>query len=247
MPIDKKGQEILKKIGYHKFRQTIIDSIMNKISINGMSGCNLRPILEETLKEEYFSNLVKKIAKEIELTTNMSRSESEKSASYLIEEELGSDIAQSLEESPQNRVEEVRKRDKVIQRKGLRARLWKGRWSDISLGRKTIFVAEIARILGTHPILRAIILMGIILLVISSLLFNSIYKAVLVGLTLTAFPGESLRLKIANLIGGIGGILLFFTAASILVQFFLITKARDEHLKELARKHLQKSRARKSH
>lgn len=243
MPIDEKGQEILKRIGYHRFRQAIIDSIMNKISVDGISGCNLRPILEETLKDEHFSDLVKKIAKEIELTTNMNRSESEKSASYLIEQELGSDIAQNLKEPPQDKPEEEpRKKDKVIQRKGLRARLWKGTWSDIFLGRKSIFVVEIVRILGTHPILRIIILMGIAFLIISSILFNSVYKAVLVGLTLTAYPGESLRLKAANLIGGMGGVLVFFTAVSILVQFFLITRSRDEHIRELARKCLQESR-----
>jgi len=69
--------------------------------------------------------------------------------------------------------------------------------------------------------------------------FHSVYKAVLVGLTLTAFPDEKLYIKIANLLGGIGGILIFFTSLSIVLQYFLVLKSRDELLRELARRFLE--------
>ena len=86
----------------------------------------------------------------------------------------------------------------------------------------------------------SIFISGFLFLIISAILFRSFYKAILVGLTLTAFEEEILYIKVANLLGGIGGILIFFTSLSIVLQHFLVIKSRDETLREIARRFLER-------
>jgi len=80
------------------------------------------------------------------------------------------------------------------------------------------------------------------MLIASALLFNSIYKAVVVGLTLTVFPADTITIKVANIIGGFGGVLIFFTSVTTLIEYILASERRDEHIKELARSYLEKKK-----
>ncbi len=235
MPVDLKGREILKEIDYEKIRESLIESIMEKISREGTQGCDLRLIIDEILKEEKFKEFVEKLAEQIRKKTELNEEESKISASYLIQEDVGNEIVENIGEVEKCEIE--KQDEKRMSEKGEKEKLWKSA-GKFFLGKKYSFFNELWQILKRHFVLRLTIITGIIFLIISSILFQSIYKAALVGLTLTAFPDEKLYIKIANLLGGIGGILIFFTSFSIVLQHFLVIRSRDELLRELARKFL---------
>ncbi len=240
MPLDKKGEEILQKVDYQKIREAIIEGVMRRISKEGTHGGDVRPLIEETLKEEHFSDFIKKLVGEIRRKTSMDQSESEKSASYLIQEDLGPEIARHMDGEMEIARPSLEKEEKEIHKKGEKEKLWREAGARRFLGKRTYFFGEIWQILNRHFILKVTVLTGIIFLIISALLFGSFYKAVLVGLTLTAFLEEPLYIKVANLVGGIGGILIFFTSISLLLQYFLVIKSRDEEIRGMARRYLER-------
>ena len=239
MAVDRKGKEILEELNYEKVRNEIIEGIIRRISKEGTTGCNLREIIENTLKEENFSEFINRLVKKIQQKTHMSEEESKLSASYLIQEDVGEEIQKNME----GEIEEIKEKEENIQKKGKEEKLWTSSTTRI-LGKKYSFFHEFMNILKRHLILRSTIITGMVFLIISSILFHSIYKAILVGLTLTAFEEEPLSIKIANLLGGIGGILIFFTSLSIVLQHFLTIRARDEMLREIAKKFLERKGAR---
>ncbi len=241
MPLEKKGKEILKEVKYPKVRNAIIGSIMERISKEGMLGSDVRPIIEETLREEHFTDFIEKLIQEIRRKTNMSASESAKSVPYLIEEDVSQEVLRNME----GKMEEIEKpfsekEERELHEKGEREKLWKKIGRQRLLGKKPLFLLEVWQILSRHLILRVTIISGISLLIISAFLFHSLYKAVLVGLTLTAFTGNSILIKVANLAGGTGGILIFFTSISLFLQYFIIVRSRDEEIREIARRYLEK-------
>ncbi|HDN97676.1 MAG: hypothetical protein DRP67_04115 [Candidatus Omnitrophota bacterium] len=234
MPLDLKGKEILKEVNYEKVREAIIDSILKRISREGTQGCDLRLIIEKTLQEKDFSDFIKRLVEKIREKTKMTEKESKISASYLIQEDIGNEICKDME----GEMEEVTEQ-KGIQEKGEKEKLWTGSKRRF-LGKRAPILPDLFGIFKRHLILRITICVGFLFLIISAVLFRSFYKAILVGLTLTAFEEESLYIKIANLLGGIGGILIFFTSLSIVLQHFLLTKSRDETLREIARRFLER-------
>jgi hypothetical protein len=68
-----------------------------------------------------------------------------------------------------------------------------------------------------------------------------VYKAIVVGLTLTTFEGDGI-IPLANVLAGLGGVLLFFISLAITVQFLMTVKKRDEQLKQLADQYLQQTK-----
>ncbi|OYV02684.1 hypothetical protein CGW93_04280 [candidate division bacterium WOR-3 4484_18] len=92
MEVDKKGKEILKEAHFDKFRQAFIDSLMEKISLEGKYGRDIKSLIEETLKEEAFVDFIHRLAKIIERKTTMSKKESEETAYTLIEEDVANDV-----------------------------------------------------------------------------------------------------------------------------------------------------------
>lgn len=237
MAVDKKGREILKEVNYEKIRDEIIEGIIKRISKEGTEGCNLRQIIENTLKEENFSGFIDRMVRKIQQKTGMNEEESKLSASYLIQEDVGSEIQKNME----GEIEEITEKEenKKLQEKGKKEKLWTSSTIKI-LGKKHNFFQEFIYILKRHLILRITIITGIFFLTASAILFHSIYKAILVGLTLTAFEEEAFYIKIANLLGGIGGILIFFTSLSIVLQHLLTVRSRDELIREIAKRFLER-------
>lgn len=237
MSVDVKGKEILKNINYEKIRDELIKSIMEKISKEGVYGCDLRLIIDDIFKTEKFQEFVKNLISEIQKNTEMDEEESKISASYLIQEDVGNEISENIKGEVEKK-EIDKSENKKISEKGEEEKLWKG-IRKISLGKEYEFFNELWQIFKRHFVLRLTIITGVIFLITSAILFKSVYKAILVGLTLTAFKDEDIVIKVANLLGGIGGILIFFTSFSIVLQHFLVVRSRDEFLREIARKVLE--------
>ena len=238
-----KGREILRKANFDEFREAFIDSIMRKISQEGTIGCNIRPIIEETLKEEEFNILVNKLMKNIIRETHMDKEDSKKAVSLLLEEDVASDIKKNLQGQLQEKEDiKITKKERNIYNKGKETKLWRGINLIRVIGQRPSILKEIIKFLKEHKLVRYTLIIGFCFLVASALLFNSIYKAILVGLTLTAFPGESLRIRIANIIGGFGGVLIFFISITLLFQYLLTIKMQDEEIKSLAKEYLKSKR-----
>jgi len=243
MEVDKKGKEILKEAHFDRFRQAFIDSLMEKISLEGKYGCDIRSLIEETLKEEAFVDFVHRLAEIIERKTTMSKKESEETAYTLIEEDVANDVRNILH----GQLEEKRnfKHSKVeeqIYSKGKELKLWKGVALKRFLGKRASRWQDILRLLREHG-LGYVILTGVGLLIVSAVLFGSLYKALVVGLTLTIFAGETLRTKIGNILGGIGGVLIFFTSMTILIEYILLAERRSELIRELAKEYFRRKRS----
>ncbi|RLF28451.1 MAG: hypothetical protein DRN05_04085 [Thermoplasmata archaeon] len=243
MAVDKRGKEILEEAKFDKFKQAFIDSIMRKISIEGRYGTDIRPIIEETLKEEDFIDFFNKLAEIIRKKTEINGRECDRTASALVEEAFVKDISDvfsgQLKESKESRFS---KEEMEIYRKGERFRLWKDANLKRFLGGRPEKLNDIIRLFREHSIIKAIVFIGIGALGISAVLFGSIYKALVVGLTLTMFSGETLQIKIANILGGIGGVLIFFTSITILLEYILLTARRNEQIQEMARRYFEKKR-----
>lgn len=230
--IEKKGKEILQEAKFDEFRQALIDSLMKKISIEGRCGADIRPIIEETLKEEFFVDFVKNLAKIIERRTRMKKEDINKTAYRLVEEDVVEDIKNIL----QGQMEE--KEEKSKKDIGKEHHLW-GETKVRLLGKKPK-LKDIAMLFKEHYIMKYTIIIGAIMLIISAILFGSIYKAIAVGLTLTIFQGNSIHIKIANVLGGLGGILIFFTSLSILIEYIMLTERRSRQIQELAKKYFER-------
>lgn len=81
---------------------------------------------------------------------------------------------------------------------------------------------------------------GFLLLVVSAILFGSVYDAMITGLTLTSIKGAAWNIKAGNILGAIGGILLFFVSLSLVFQYMLLVRSRDEKIREAARRYFEK-------
>ena len=240
MSLDIKGKEILKEAQFNKFKEAFIESLMEKISMEGRYGANIRPLIEDTLKEEAFVDFINKITELIE-KSKIEKDDCSKTAGVLIEEEIADDIKEILhgqldEEEDSN----TSKENQRLHSKGERLKFWKGPRLKRLLGGKHTRLGDISRLFKDHPILRYPVILGAMFLIISAALFNSVYKALVVGLTLTIFPGETLKLMVANILGGLGGILLFFTSVTIVLEYILIAERRNTHIQELAREYLKR-------
>ena len=244
MGVDTKGKEILEKVNFEEFRQALIDSIIRRISLEGTSGCDLRTIIERTLKEKEFNTLVSRLLESIAKETNLTAEDCRKALPVLVEEDVASDIKEGFEGQVQERRDyESTKDERELYEKGEKAKLWKEIGLKRFVGEKPSLASDVLKFLKEHIIVRYVLFVGFCLLIISALLFGSVYRAVVVGLTLTAVSGESVITKIANIVGGLGGILIFFVSLTLLFQYLLTTKIRDEQIKAIARRHLEKRKA----
>ena len=240
MTVDRKGREILKEVHFDKFREAFIESLMKKISIEGKYGSDIRPIIEETLKEEAFTDFINRLVNIIERETSFKKEICNKTASALVEEDIAGEIKDILKgELEEEKEYRKSKEEEEICLKGNEYKLWRSKAKHF-LGKKSTLLNDISKLLKEHRILLYTIFTGIGFLVISAILFGSIYKAIIVGLTLTTIQDSSISAKIANVLGGLGGILIFFTSITILLNYILLTERRNEHIKELARKYLER-------
>ncbi len=245
MTIDTKGKEILRRARFDKFRRAFIDSLMERISVEGTSGLDLRSAIEQTLREEGFDDLVSELVENIAKETRMSTKDCYRALPVLVEEDVAGDVKRDLQGQVYEELDAGGKEKEIYQR-GERVRLWKNVGFKRFLGQKSSTLADLFKFLREHDIVRYTLFAGISLLVLSSLLFGSVYKAMVVGLTLTVFGGESLLTKVANITGGFGGILVFFVFLTLVVQQMLTIKMRDEQVRMLAREYLRKRGVRRS-
>lgn len=58
-------------------------------------------------------------------------------------------------------------------------------------------------------------------------------------LTLSTIPGDQLRIIAGNITGAIGGILIFFVAISLIFQYMLMVRTRDDRIREKANRYLE--------
>ncbi|KAA0011007.1 MAG: hypothetical protein FE041_04640 [Thermoplasmata archaeon] len=114
MTVDRKGREILKEAHFDKFREAFIESLMKKISIEGKYGSDIRPIIEETLKEEAFTDFINRLVNIIERETSFKKEICNKTASALVEEDIAREIKDilkgELEEEKEYRKSKVGKK-----------------------------------------------------------------------------------------------------------------------------------------
>jgi secreted Zn-dependent insulinase-like peptidase len=237
MTVDKRGKEILKEAGFNKFRQAFIDSLMKKISLEGKYGSEIRPIIEETLKEEAFIEFANKLADIIKKETKIDGKICNEAMSTLVEEDIADDIKSNLQGELEKHASPT---SEELYSEGKKLKLWKEK-SKHFLGKKTTITRDVIHLFKEHHVLAYVVFTGVGLLIVSSILFQSVYKALVVGLTLTVFPGESIFIKIANLLGGLGGLLLFFTSITIIIQYILLTTRRNERLQEIAKEYLKRN------
>ncbi|MFO8051828.1 MAG: hypothetical protein R6V01_09055 [Thermoplasmatota archaeon] len=116
-------------------------------------------------------------------------------------------------------------------------------WKDTPkryLGSRKIPFKDMLDLLRENKFIDAVIITGIILLSLSAGLLGSIYDALVAGLTLTTAPGDQMRIMIGNITGAIGGILIFFVAISLLFQYMLLVRTRDERIRNKANRYLER-------
>lgn len=241
MGVDTKGKEILEMVKFDEVKQAFIDSLMRRICREGTSGCELKTIVERTLEEKEFNALVNKLVQNIAGETGLSTRDSRKALPVLLEEDVAEEMKRSFEGQLQERRDLKRKKnEREFYLKGERLGLWKDAGVKRLLGERPPVIPDALGFLREHTIMRYTLFAGFCLLVISALLFGSVYKAVVVGLTLTAVAGESAITKVANILGGLGGILIFFVSLTLLLQYLLTAKIRDEQIKAIARRSLER-------
>ncbi|GEM_PF-1030306 len=237
MTLETRGREILREVGFDRFRQALVDEIMKKISTEASAGEDLSKIVEEVLREKEFESLFREIVERLVKEADLSEKEGEEAAPLLVEEEVVSEIKESLP----GQVDEERCSPTKVLVEGEKKGLWINRNVKRLLGGSSRGV--ITGFLRSHPIVRLTLAMGFVLLGVSAYLFGSVYRAVIVGLTLTTFPGDSLETKLANVLGGFGGLLIFFISIALFFQYVTETRAREERLREMARRYLEKKEA----
>lgn len=240
MPVDAKGKQILREPTYNKFRQLLINDIMKTIDLEGTHGGELKPIIEKTLKEEKFKDLVSKLLQCIVKETDINVKDCPQTLSMLMEEDIADDIKRDLQDQVEERHDGKRdKETERIYREGTNEQLWKDIPSRY-LGQRASLINDIFGLIKENIVIKLTFLIGFVLLGISSILFKSVYKAVIAGLTLTAMPAISVTTMIANIIGAVGGILIFFVSLSLVFQYLFLAKSRDERIRELAHRSLEK-------
>jgi len=241
MSIGIKGKEILKESNYDEFRRAFINSIMRSISIEGEAGTDIRKIIERTLEEEKFDIIVDKLLKNIAKETNMSNEDSRKVLPILLEEDVAGEISKNLlghiqEERDIGKEQETNE----IYKKGRVNKLWGAINLRHLIGPKISLIDDISLLLKRSNAIRYVLLSGLGLLIASALIFKSIYKALIVGLTLTEVPGDSISVMIANIMGGLGGFLLFFVSLTFIFEYITHLERCNRQIQDLARNYFIK-------
>ncbi|MBD3262540.1 MAG: hypothetical protein GF334_12880, partial [Candidatus Altiarchaeales archaeon] len=212
MAVNEKGRRILSNVNYNLIRKSFIDALMRRISESGRGGQDIRNLIEETLDEEEFRQLVLDLVLNIKKETDLSPRECEKAMSVLLEEDLAEDIKTNLDGGL---TEESIEGDHIIQ-KGQDTGLWLNLNLKRTLGVKPSVLTELGGIIKNQPLIRYTFLTGIIFLTASAAIFGSPYEAVKVALTLSDVEGEGLT-KVGNILGGLGGVLIFFITLTTMI------------------------------
>jgi hypothetical protein len=223
-------------------REALIDRIVETIDREGKHGEELRHIIARTLEDERFRALADTLIENIVRKADIGEKESRRLLSMLMEEDVADEIMRGMEyeaeetEDPGHRVDRHQ-----LDRLGRLKRLWT-RAPRRYLGGRASLIADVVCILRRNAPVKVTFVTGFVLLVISAVLFGSPYLAMLTGFTLTAVPAETTAERVANIVGALGGILLFFLTVSLVFQYLLISKGRDEKVRERASRYLRKRR-----
>ncbi len=235
MSLNTKGKRLLRESNYRKIREQLLKDITESINLEGVHGDKITYHIEKALEKEDYSEikneLVEKIKEELEVT----REEAINTLLVILQEDICLELQDNIYTHSKKREDLI---SDQVYKKGKQKKIWEHVRS-IVLGKETSSLGDLILLLREHSIIRWTLLVGFILLTISSLLLESIYKSVIAGLTLTAEPGDSLRIMIGNITGALGGILLFFVFISLLIQDKYLARTRDERLRKLADKTLK--------
>lgn len=242
MPVEIEGKKILREPAYERLRQIIIDDILGTIDQEGKYGQELRPIIEDTLKDGRFKSLVVKLFDDIMKHTNISPKECKKALSMLMEEDIADDIKRNLDHNLEEQAgKRKRGRGRSLYEEGESRLLWR----DVPrryLGSRVSALRDIISLVVNNTAVQIAFIGGITLLVLSTIMFGSLYEAVLAGLTLTAVGAETTGRKLANVLGALGGILIFFVSLSLVFQYLFLTRSRDKWIRDIAARYLRKQR-----
>lgn len=237
MGVGNKGKKVLKNVDYDVFKRAFIQAIMENIREKGVSGQDIQEIIKETLDDKRFNFLVKKSLKNIAKETNMNPKECEQALPVLMEEE----VADELDDNLKGEIHNEEKKKKKIDKKGRYQGLWYNLPFKRVLGKKPRLFPEFIKLIKTQRVIRYPLFLGIIFLCIAAVFFNSAYKAILVGLTLTSFQGN-IVIQLANVFAGLGGVFLFFISLAITFQYLMTVKKRDDQIKKLADNYLKRTK-----
>jgi len=243
MPVKKKGNKLLERTGYKKFKKRISRAVAEYIRDNPEEGENLHEIVKKTLEvekyKEFFDNLTQKIKK----TVRVDEAEASKSASILVDEEISQEIQKNV---PGLVSTPLGKESKDHIKQGLHRKLrslgvLKGEYVERIVGTKTLVGESIRRFFRKRTVFIKILGLGMGLIIVSGVLLGSVYNALIVGLTLDAIPTESIPGMIGNIVGGLGGIIIFFTFVSLGVTYFLEKERKREQISKMADEYLKKT------
>ena len=240
MPVDIKGKQILRDPHYIQLRQNLIDEIMKKIDEEGKHGIELREYIMEALKDDRYQPLIKEMMAKVEERANIRKEDCRKVLAVLLEEDIAGDIKKNMGDNIEEKEEGGWAGEKSrINREGEKKKLWRDAPMRY-LGSRKIPLKDLWDILRENKFIDTVIITGIVLLVASALLLGSPYDALVAGLTLTTAPGEEIRTMAGNIIGAIGGILIFFVAISLIFQYMLLIRTRDDRIRERANRYLER-------
>jgi len=245
MPVDEKGKKILKAASYDKFRKEISRAVAEYIRDQGKMGEDIQTIVDRVLKEDRFKRFFESIVERTQEITNLSRRESENCASMLVSEETSAELQRKVprlvcrEES----LGQTNQIQREFYKKLQKGKILKGRYQRAGVLKfKPKFSIVVSEFVRKNSALMKIVGVGIFLIALSMFLLGSVYDSLIVALTLNAVSASSLGAKLGNVIGALGGVLLFFTTISIIVSHFLERERKRELLTRLANEYLEKSR-----
>ncbi|HMA83315.1 MAG TPA: hypothetical protein VKP59_03710 [Candidatus Thermoplasmatota archaeon] len=115
------------------------------------------------------------------------------------------EVADELDDNLKGEIHSEEKKKKNIDKKGEHQGLWYNLSFKRVLGKKPRLFQEFIKLINTQRVIRYLLFLGIIFLFIAAVFFNSVYKAIIVGLTLTSFEGDNV-IQLANVFAGMGGI-----------------------------------------
>lgn len=236
MVLKSKGKRLLRKSSYQKVRDQLMKDITESINLEGVHGDKIIYHIENALdKEEYGEikeELINKLMEEMDVEDE---EQAEEALMVMLQEDICSELRKTIHTHSKKRKDVIS--DKIYSR-GKKKKIWE-HVRAVVLGKETSAFGDLIILLKDHSIIRWTLVVGFILLSVSSYLLGSIYKSVIAGLTLTAEPGDSLRIMLGNVTGALGGILLFFVFISLLIQDKYLARTRDERLRRLADKTLK--------
>jgi len=235
MSLNSKGKKLLRESNYRKIREQLLKDITESINIEGVHGDKITYHIEKALEKEDYQEIKIELIDKIKEELGLEIQEAENVLLVILQEDICSELQDNIYTHSEKRVDLI---SDQLYKRGKQKKIWE-QVRSIVLGKETSVLSDLMILLKEHSIIRWTLLIGFLLLTISSLLLESIYKSVIAGLTLTAEPGDSIRVMIGNITGALGGILLFFVFISLLIQDKYLARTRDERLRKLADKTLK--------